>query len=74
MTYEKLERVMWRLRRSKPNNTSVSILELRKAIIKECGYDERTYKRIKKALRDLGWIRAQGNRRIRLTGVDLNDS
>ena len=71
MTVEKLERVLWRLRKRKPGVNRFTNHELRRAIMYECGTDPHTYKYNRKALRDLGWIRNHGKKWIHLTGADL---
>ena len=70
MTLEKLERVMWRLRRMKPNQDTFTNLELRKAIMYECGTDDRTIYMNRKALKHLGWIIAKRNQ-IYITNNDI---
>lgn len=71
MSIEKLERVMWRLRKKFPDQVSVTILELQRAIMYECGTDPTTYRSNKRALVRLGWIKARGNKRIDITGADI---
>lgn len=72
---ERLERVLWRLRRSLPGRQRFTWKELRKAIIYECGTDDRTYYNNVKALRTLGWIRsAKGHKnKLILTDKDLEE-
>jgi len=71
LTVEKLERVMWRLRARNKSALSVSIAELRRAIMYECGTDPTTYRNNKSALVRLGWIRKKGAANVWLTGVDM---
>jgi hypothetical protein len=71
MSVEKLERVLWRLRSSKPDQVTFTNKELRKAIMYECGTDPITYTKNRTALKHLGWIRARNNKYIRLTNADL---
>lgn len=71
MPIERLERVMWRLRKNNPDNDKPSNAELRRAVIVECGYCMRTYSELRKALIDIGWIRAYNRKRIRLTNKDI---
>lgn len=74
MTIEKLQRVMERLRISKPWSAIPTNHELRKAVIYEIGYDVRTYKHIRKALIALGWIKHHNKSRVQITGRDLTDT
>ena len=71
MTLEALEQVLWRLRKNNPNNEHPTNKELRRAICYEIGTDMRTYHNNRKALIDMGWIKAYGRQRISLTDVDL---
>lgn len=70
---EKLERVMWRLRRMSPVDKRLTVKQLKIAIMREIGTDQRTYYANKKALKDLGWIKAKGTRYIILTDKDLTE-
>ena len=74
MSVEKLERVLWRLRKRNPGVDKPSYLELRRAIMLECGTCEATYKSNKRALKFLGWIAAYNSKRCKLTNKDLNES
>ena len=58
MGLERLERVMWRLRKANPDVRSISNAQLRLAIMHECGTDPRTYKMNREALKRLGWVKA----------------
>lgn len=71
MSVEKLERVMWRLRKRHPNKVKLTIPQLRLAIMHECGTDPYTYKVNKAALVRLGWIKSLGRTRVALTGKDI---
>jgi hypothetical protein len=73
MSIERLERVLWRLRKRNPGKTEIKLLELQRAIIYELGTDPRTYRNNKKALITIGWITSQG-KMIRLTDKDLTES
>ena len=74
MTIESLQRVMWRLRSDNPHNDTPYWTELQKAIIKEIGVDKRTYISNRTAIIKLGWIKAYGKKRFKLTNKDLSDS
>lgn len=74
MTIEKLQRVMWRLRKTNPGVQKPTNQELRKAIMWEVGTDPRTYTKTKKSLIQLGWIKTNGNKRIRITDRDLTEA
>ena len=71
MTINNLERVLWRLRKKKPISDKFSNMELRRAIMYECGTDPRTVWANRKALKDLGWIKARGSKYIKLTNADV---
>ena len=76
MTIAKLERVLWRLRRTKGTkdtdlHTKYLNSDLRRAVMYECGTHPVTYTRTRKALMTLGWIESWGNHRIILTDEDL---
>lgn len=73
MTVERLERVMWRLRKWTPGSQVIHNNELRKAIMKECGTDDRTLKNNRKALIELGWIKTKNKTFIELTGADMDE-
>lgn len=70
MSIEKLERVLWRLRSRHPGKKYVKRNDLEIAIMYECGTDQSTYKRNRRALIKLGWIISRG-KEIELTGKDL---
>lgn len=71
MTLEKLERVMWRLRKDNAKIERVTLGALRRAIMIEIGTDERTYYANKKALIKLKWIITLKGQYVELTGNDL---
>ena len=55
MTVEKLKRVVWRLQELQ--HPRFSLKEVRRAIMFECGTDERTIKRNLKKLKELGFLK-----------------
>lgn len=71
MSIERLERVMWRVRKKNPGQNKVSNLALKRAIMIECGTDPTTYRNNRKALKDLGWIKIHGRKCVELTNVDI---
>ena len=73
MTVEKLKRVMWRLRSKCPDDDRPKWIELKRAIMHECGTDPKTYKHNRKALMELGWVKTYTGKRLKLTGEDLVD-
>jgi len=72
MSLEKLERVLWRLRKKHPNTDNVSNIELKRAIMIECGTDPKTYYNNRKALITLELIEAKWSSKVRLTNKDIN--
>ena len=72
MSIEKLERVMWRLRKNNPDNLKPTNQELKKCIYYECGTSRETYARTRKVLIELGWIRTYNNKRVKITDKDLS--
>ena len=74
MSVESLQRVMWRLRSSKPKTKKFTNKELKRAIMYECGTDPRTYYANRKALKDLQWIKTHGKSLILLTDKDLTEA
>ena len=59
MSINKLERVMWRLRmlcKKEGESDNPRWLDLKRAIMYECGTDPSTYRKNRKALLELGWI------------------
>lgn len=72
MSYEKLERVLWRLRKKYPNTDNIPNIELKRAIMIECGTDPKTYYNNRKALITLELIETRGSTKIHLTGKDIN--
>ncbi len=71
MTIQKLELVMWRLRKGNPDSDTPTNIELRRAIMYEVGTDERTYIKTRKALIRLGWMRTWSRTRVKLTNKDM---
>jgi len=71
VTIEKLERVMWRLRKRHPDASSITNLQLKRAIMYECGTDPTTFRNNRKALKDLGWIKPVSRKSIKLTDADI---
>ena len=74
MSVQKLERVLWRLRKRNPNDDTPTWLELKRAIMYECGTDPATYRNNRNALKRLGWIKTYNGTRLRLTNNDLNET
>ena len=72
MTIQKLERVMWLVRSSWPNQDIITNHQLKLAIMKEIGTDRKTYRNNRRALKELGWIRTKGTQYIILTNKDLS--
>ena len=71
MSIERLERVLWRVRKRHPNTTAITNAELKRAIMYECGTDDRTIYMNRKALINLQWIKAYGKKKVKLTGKDI---
>ena len=71
MSVQKLERVLWRLRKKHPNQNRFTNYELRRAIMFECGTDPQTYKNNRKALLLLGWMKTHYKQYVELTNNDL---
>jgi len=71
MAIERLERVMWRLRKEYPNTNQVTNSALRRAIDMECGTDIRTYKSNRKALIRIGFIKHKNKSKVYITNKDL---
>ena len=74
MTLEKLQRVMWRLRKTNPGIKKPSYVELEKAIMHECGTHKVTYYSTRRALTTLGWIKSITPKRFEITDKDLSDT
>ncbi len=74
MSVAKLERVLWRLRKRCPGNDTPRWLELKRAIMYECGTDPATYRSNRRALITLGWIKVYNGKRLKLTNTDLTES
>jgi len=71
MSIEKLERVLWRVRKNNKGCEHILNSSLRRAIMVECGIHNNTYKSNRKALQHLGWIKGYDKHHIILTGNDL---
>lgn len=71
MTIEKLERVMWRLRKENVNTSYPTNNMLKLAIMQEIGTDIRTYKANRKALIALGWLKTHNKKRLLVTNKDI---
>ncbi len=71
MTVEKLERVMWRVRKQHPNTNMIPYNSMRLAIMKEIGVCQRTIQNNIKALKRLGWIKVHSRHKYLLTNEDL---
>jgi len=71
MSIEKLERVLWRVRKKCKNHERIPNHELRRAIMYECGTHPNTYKTNRKALFTLKWIVSNGGNHVKLTDKDL---
>jgi len=71
MTVEKLERVLWRVRKNNAGRSIVTRKELETAVMKEIGTDKRTYQRTLKALKKLGWIVTNRGSKVLITDKDL---
>ena len=71
MSIQKLERVLWRLRRKFPNEKKVPWIEFKRAIMIECGTDPATYRKNRDALVALGWVKMNKKRKANLTEMDL---
>jgi len=74
MTIEKLERTMWRFRELTKEISYPHSNYLRLAVMYEIGTDERTYKKTRKALIKLGWIKTRGKTKIEITDKDIKES
>ena len=74
MSIEKLERVMWRLRKGLDPAYNPTRAKLDICIMKECGTSPSTLKANKAALKKLGWIKFQKGASITITGADINES
>lgn len=73
MTVEALRRILWRVRKNNPGLDTPSYVELRKAVMLECGIHDKTYKCNLKALKRLKWIEFYTRGRFKYTNKDLTD-
>ena len=71
MSINKLERVLWRLRRLVGDRVVIKNNELRRCIMYEIGTDPETYRKNRLALKHMGWLVARDNKTVRLTNKDL---
>ena len=69
MTIDRLKRVMWRLKEILPDAKEYSYQELRKAVMEECGTDERTIADAIKKLIELKMLTSGGFGYLKV-GVD----
>ena len=74
MSIEKLQRVMWRLRKRNPNAEKIPNYELRRAIMYECGTHPKTHQTNRKALITLKWIKPYKKHYLVLTNNDLEEA
>ena len=74
MSVEKLRRVLWRLRSTKPGKNTFTNAELERSIMYECGTSYQTRDRNRAALKKLQWIRSKTRNYVILTGKDLTES
>lgn len=56
---EKLKRVMWRLKEEHGHREYMTRSDVEKAIMMECGLDDRTVRNKLKALKTFKWIRCE---------------
>ena len=80
MGIDKLERVMWRLRKLAKKDTKHEYLHekptyhvLKQAIILECGHTPQTISNVKRALMTLGWLVCYNKGRCKITNKDLTE-
>ena len=71
MTIQKLERVMWRIRKDNPGENRPTNASIERAIIRECGTDPKTYRNNRRALLKLQWLKVYNSTRCELTNVDI---
>jgi len=71
MSVEKLERVLWLLRKQFPDTQVYTWFMLIYCIMTEIGTDRRTYTSNRTALKKLGWIKSYKTRGFTLTNADL---
>ena len=73
MSIEKLQRVLWRLRKRNKEANKIANYELRRAIMYECGTHIQTYRENRRSLIILKWIVPYKKHYIKLTNIDLNE-
>ena len=71
MSVEKLERVLWRLRKQHKDAKFILNQDLRRAIMLECGTSPACYQQNRRALFALKWIKSNGRYSIKLTNNDI---
>ena len=71
MSVERLRRVLWRLRSTKPGSDIFSNKTLERCIMMECGTDPKTYRNNRMALKKLSWVLVKNRTHVRLSGKDL---
>lgn len=75
MSVEKLQSVLWRLRKRIHGKDVCSWIDLKRAIMWECGTDPKTIQSNLDALVTLGWVVVDWeSERVELTGNDLNEA
>jgi len=62
---------MWRLRKRNPGKHKVTRLELQRALMVECGTNDKTIRVNTCALKRLGWINLQRGVTVIITDKDL---
>ena len=74
MSLDKIERVLWRVRKEYPNTTKIPRKALTIAIMKECGTSPQCMIQNRRALRELGWIKTWKHNcnYYHLTNNDIN--
>jgi hypothetical protein len=71
MSVERLERVLWRVRKTAKGKIKIHNIVLERAIMMECGTDPLTIRNNRNALKRLGWIGTIGKTQFKLTDKDL---
>jgi hypothetical protein len=71
MSVERLERVLWRVRKNAKGKIKLHNNALERAIMMECGTDPQTIRNNRKALKRLNWISTIGKTQFRLTDKDI---
>jgi|TARA_Y100000310_G_scaffold309525_1_gene353701 predicted transcriptional regulator len=68
MTYENLRRVIWLLKERSISGEYLKLKQVRLAIMKEIGTDERTIKATLKKLKELGWLKRLNYHHFEIAG------